>query len=560
MKNHWLQSKVKASNISIKVDNRILEEQGKNSATFKARIKEAINNSIDSALRFGLSSLTVIIRIGYSFSSQENNYIEIEDNAAGMDMDSCARSLCPGARPPVEGLTNGLSEHGLGVNNFIAGVGKLKFVVSKLKDEKAILVEDYRLGDDIPVYYTEWDADHGTLWRIENLKEESLKFDKKLEASRSGPSQVINKLCMELGADYRYYLANNKKLGLEIYRPSLIDNTNLDLTIKIEQIDIDKGETQEKVVESIWPLYCLSDTRENKPHVEKIRFAQGLQPNEQNHIDKDGNQIIPKWEVWASIGFGPFMEDVESEKKFTWHHPFNNKAGFDVFINGVSILNTYNSAAASENKRVLNIDFHGMGNSFTKIRGELHISLPSKELKFETTATKDGVLPMSNWLEFTAMFSKWLVDSKMIEEAPKKSNKEFDACDKIYDFFRRMIGDAGSPLGLPVVDVVKGYTSNLPGYPIDITVVCKDDKNNSAEPILKNFIFEGKAPGVAAGGADVIQPVAYYLSNPRKFEKTCFLVAENLTPQGQDVLDGIEKELSISGIKVIWHTLEKYGI
>jgi hypothetical protein len=516
--------------LEIYAGDNLLVELGQNSLTPEENIAEQINNAIQSAINSNLNETNVTIEISHSFKNKDLNSLTIDDSSAGMTLEQLKNALRPGQTPKDK---NGLSEHGMGINHFIAGIGGsngFEHLITKTKDsKKAIKISDYAISPKkIKVSEIDWDKPHGTSIK---LKPNKINF-----ANDPGNfAKQIKKMKMFFGAKYKYYLTLKEEDRITVYRPKIINKTQtkLNLFIKIKNLDTDELPVTE-VVEPIFPEYSHPETKENKPKIEIIRLASGLEPGEKNKKDKDGNEIIPKFESYFCGGPAPNADDLS--KGSSWCHPYGVKPGIDIYINGVVII----PRALKE----LGIDLQKEGNSWGKLRGELHLSLPGRPCVFQTTSAKNGIIADDNFIELCSILQKYLKDQNLYQ-SPPKNNTEYEVCDKIYDYYENLIG---SP-GCNIKEIIKGYTPDQPGYPVDLTLVCSTSDDSVDEKIPIEVKIE------SINQEYVLQPFGYMLRD-ESLKRDGLVVGTNLNPSGADII----AKLKSLGFKIEFWPLEKYGI
>jgi hypothetical protein len=517
--------------LEITPGDNLLVELGQNSLTPEENIAEPINNGIQSAANANLEETDVTIEISHSFKNKSLNSLVIEDGSAGMSFEELESGLRPGQTPKIK---NGLSEHGMGLNHFIAGVGGADgfdhLITKKIGSEKAIMISDYAISPKkIKVSEIDWNRPHGTYIK--------LKLNKLNFANDAGNfAKQIKKMKMFFGAKYKYYLTLKEEDSFGVYRPKIVSKTQTKLNLFIKVNNLDTNESTTEIISPIFPEYSHPETKENKPKIELIRFASGLEPGEKNRKDKDGNEIIPKWEVYFCGGPAPRAEDLP--KGSIWCHPYGVKPGIDIYINGVLVI----PRALKE----LGIDLQKEGNSWGKLRGELHLSLPGKPCVFKTTSAKNGIIVDDNFIELSNMLQKYLKDQNLYQ-SPARNNKEYEVCDKIYKFFEDLIGMPGNT----IKEIIKGYRPDDPGFPKDLTLVCFTEKPD----VYKKHVYEVKLESI--GQQEALQPFGYIITD-NSYEKKGFIVGKSLAPAGAKTIEGLKE--SSPGYEIEFIPLSRYGI
>ena len=516
--------------IQITMGKNLLEELGKNKLGLRENIGEGTNNSVDAAINAGMSALDLYLRIEYSFINKDLNTICIDDHSSGMDYETLTNALKPGQAPKKK---KGLSEHGMGLNHLIPGIGNLEHIITKRKDmDHAIKISGYG-PDPIDVQKINWGRENGTSIKIKARHGV-------LWGDRAYFSKNIRKLLMYFGAKYRYLLKMDEEDIPKNYIPKILGKPQLTLNFFAELINLDDNEksTIEKI-KPIFPSYYHPDTKENRPIIENIRFASGLLPGASNKKDKDDKDIIPVWEVRSCLGHAPTADNLSEGSK--WGDPYGVRPGIDIFVNGVMVVH--------RELADLGIDLQKEGNSWGKLRGEIHLSSIDGNCPFTTTSAKNGIIGDENWSEFLNVFQRYLKDQDLYK-APINSTKEFEICDKIYE---RLISTIGNP-GSTIKKVVKGYTPADPGFPVDLTVVCF----TSDPDVDINYVYEVKPN--SAGSDEVLQPFGYALVGTKycsKFEKKSILIAKSLNPNGEAAQKRLKEE---TDYEVEFHPLSRYGI
>jgi hypothetical protein len=512
--------------IQITMGKNLLDELGKNKLGLRENIGEGINNSIQAAINSGLSELNLYLDIEYSFINKNLNTICIDDFSSGMDYLTLVNALRPGQAPKNK---KGLSEHGMGLNHLIAGIGNLEYIITKTKDmDHAIKINRYT-DEPIDVEKINWDRDSGTSIKIKTRHGI-------LWGDRANFSKNIRKLFLHFGAKYRYLLNIDEEDIPKNYIPKILGKAKLKFNLYARLTNLDDGKSSIEKIKPIFPSYYHPKTKENKPIIENIRFASGLLPGASNKKDKDDRDIIPVWEARSCLGHAPTADNLLEGSK--WGDPYGVRPGIDIFVNGVMVVH--------RELTDLGIDLQKEGNSWGKLRGEIHLSTIDGDCPFTTTSAKNGIIDNENWSEFLSIFQQYLKDQDLYK-APVDNIKEFDICDKIYD---RLVSTIGTP-GSTIKEVIKGYISSDKGFPVDLTVVCfSPDPNKDL-----HYIYEVKIN--SAGHEEVLQPFGYALKDP-KFEKKVVLIAKSLNPSGAETQKRLKEETN--GYEVEFHELSKYGI
>lgn len=275
--------------------NNIFVELGKNTYDYKDLISELVDNSI--AARRNDRKLTVTIDIYVDSNSKPTEFI-IKDNASGITPDRLGVAITPaGIQSP-----DSLNEHGLGMKQAVAAIGKLEYLATKNEnEEKARVVLEFKFGE-IPTYTTpSFDYDSGTEIAVINLKPIII----------SNPTVITRSLVPYLGARYRRFL-----------RP---DNKIMDLHMNIRQQG--NGDVLYSwEAKEVKPTYFHPSTRTNRPVITK------------DPLSGDG------WKAELTFGYAPQEKEEYEELGIdipTKFHPYNvslSKQGLDVIRHNRVVL------------------------------------------------------------------------------------------------------------------------------------------------------------------------------------------------------------------------------
>jgi len=314
--------------------DNLFDELGKNSYDYKDLLSELIDNSI-AAMRSDVI-LNVLISIYVDINNTKRFFI-IRDNAKGISKEKLGDALSPGK---VQTL-NSLNEHGLGMKQAIAALGKLHYLITKNKDDtKANLIKKLCFGD-IEVYETQWELESGTEICVDNLK----------AIVDVNTSNITRHIAPYLGARYRRFL-----------KP---DNKKMNLVIEIKNIETDLTQNQ-WIIEEKKPIYFNPATRQNSPVI--------------NNFEITG----ANWRAKLSFGYAPKDENEYNElglqkpTKFEPYHVSLKNQGFDIiFHNRVILFHQLYEIGLIENKH----------SDFNIIRGEIDL-----EFGFQTAITKNLII------------------------------------------------------------------------------------------------------------------------------------------------------------------------
>jgi sensor histidine kinase YesM len=110
--------------VMVEPSNNIFEELGNNTYDLKDLISELIDNAI--AARRPDARLNISVQF-YVDNKNKCHMIVVKDNALGISQNRLGMALSPAAMQS----SNSLNEHGLGMKQAIAGLGKLKYLATK---------------------------------------------------------------------------------------------------------------------------------------------------------------------------------------------------------------------------------------------------------------------------------------------------------------------------------------------------------------------------------------------------------------------------------------------
>ena len=119
----------------------------------------------------------------------------IEDDASGIPVDRIGLAISPAGMQTV----GSLNEHGLGMKQAVASLGKLESFITKTADrEKAIAVTEFRFGE-LEADEVDLDRQRGTTITVVNLK----------PIVTANATSITHSLVPYLGARYRRFLTKN---------------------------------------------------------------------------------------------------------------------------------------------------------------------------------------------------------------------------------------------------------------------------------------------------------------------------------------------------------------
>jgi len=338
--------------ITVIPSSNLFDELGNNTYEYIDAISELIDNAIAAKKEEKL--LEIKIEIGSSSNKPQNQYFLIRDNAKGIKFENLANAISPGE---ITG-ESGLNEHGLGMKEAIASLGKLDYLLTKTQyDDKAHKIDKFDWGPlDVEEKNVDWD--NGTIIRIKNLKPI-------IDFSKINYTRTYVK---KLGARYRRFLkASAPKMSLIVEMKNMDNNKT-----------IDKWSVTE-----VKPIYFHPNRRQNSPVIEKKVFS--------------GNG----WEAELTFGYAP--NDVQYEElglekpdKFSPYYVSINKQGLDIIRNDRVI----NFSQLSE------IGIVSVRHSdYNYIRGEIDL-----KKGFRTAITKNSMIYEDHFRELLNKLKVFLND------------------------------------------------------------------------------------------------------------------------------------------------------
>lgn len=324
----------------VEPSDNIFLELGKNTYDFKDLVSELIDNSL--AAKREDRTLMISIDIYVDGSIRPTKFI-LRDDAKGIHQDLLGRAIAPAA------LQNAfsLNEHGLGMKQAIAALGKLLYLATKVQGEdKARVVRKFGFGK-IPTFTSDFPTDSGTEIAVVDLNPIVI----------SNSALMTRDFVPYLGARYRRFL-----------KP---DN-------EVAKIEINwRNETTDEIiynweVEEVKPIYFNPNLRSNKPVIKN------------HHISGDG------WEAKLTFGYAPQPEEYEELgiKEPNKFHPYAvslSKQGVDIIRYDRVILFHQLSEVKIINAR------HPDYNS---IRGEIDLLSG-----FSTAITKNSIIEDKHFKE-----------------------------------------------------------------------------------------------------------------------------------------------------------------
>lgn len=349
--------------VAVEPSDKLWNELGNNTYDFRDLISEFIDNSL--AARIENTMLEVEIEVVISNSSPEKSHILIRDNASGIPLKNLGTALSPGAHSGG----NTLNEHGLGMKQAIAALGKFKYLATKTADSDfAVVVDSLKFGE-LPYKRVSVAWLHGTEICVERLKPIVPKTSQKFSRT------VVD----YLGARYRRFLKDDAPM----------------MKLRIVLRDADKvgslGEARlvrEWPITGIKPVYFHPNERHNKPVVIRRKFS-GV-----------------GWDAELTFGYAPSELEYEElgldpPPNYSPYFVSLNKQGFDLIKNDRVIkfaqLNELGIVSTRHNK-------------YNHIRGE--IDLVSG---FVTAITKNHVIHDENLDDLIRKITEFLNSKSYLE-------------------------------------------------------------------------------------------------------------------------------------------------
>lgn len=351
-------SKAKPATTDFEViaSDRIYEELGNNTYSFVDVISELIDNSL--AARIDGEKLHIVITIGLA-DQIDKTYLEIRDDASGISLSDLGDAISPAGMQHHDSL----NEHGLGMKQAVASLGKLQYLVTKtINDKEGHLIEKFAFGKHVPkLVPLAWK--HGTEIRVGRLR----------PIVPRNQNHFTRDVVDLLGARYRRFL-----------RP---DDAMVSITLKLVDADDGSAITEYKI-RAVRPTYFHPNTRDNKPVVEKYRLSG------------------KGWQAELTFGYAPSDKEyrdlgIEVPTKFAPYHVSLKNQGLDIILHD----------------RI--IQFHMLSeiglvparhNSLNSIRGELDL-----RKGFSTAITKNAMLQDAHFKECIDEVQRFLENGKYLE-------------------------------------------------------------------------------------------------------------------------------------------------
>ena len=318
--------------INVLASNNIFTELGNNTYDYKDLVSELIDNSVAARLPGELLHVTIELEVDNDMKPLR---FVISDDASGIPDAKLGIAISPAALQ-----TDGsLNEHGLGMKQAVAAMGRLESLVTKTSDnETAYLVPEFRFGE-INVDAVPFDRSRGTTLTIKDPKSIVV----------TNATSYTRTIVPYLGARYRRFL-----------RP---DNLAMNLSIRMWQ-----GTPQNLLytweVKEVRPIYFHPNTRENRPVFGKFplegegwkaELTFGYAPKDATEYEELGvdvpNKFHPYHVAIGTQGLDIILHDrvilfhqlTEIEITNQRHSDYNSVRGEIVLLNGFSTAITKNS-------------------------------------------------------------------------------------------------------------------------------------------------------------------------------------------------------------------------
>ena len=273
--------------IHVEPSDKIFEELGNNTYDFKDLISELIDNSIAARRSDRMLNITVEIWVDRRNTAKR---ILVRDDGLGIPQDRLGSAVSPaGIQTP-----NSLNEHGLGMKQAIAGLGKLIYIATKnVGEQKARVIRQFKFGD-IDCFLADFDQDSGTEICIEDVK----------PIANANPQSITMTLVPYLGARYRRFLKpDSKSVNISVFTKNM-DSGSVQYSWEIEEVK---------------PFYFHPSTRLNKPVIlnKKLRGS--------------------GWKAELTFGYAPTDEELKELgiDSLPHYHPYKvslSKQGLDVIL------------------------------------------------------------------------------------------------------------------------------------------------------------------------------------------------------------------------------------
>lgn len=412
--------------INVSPDDRLFEELGNNTYDIVDLLSELIDNSL-SAKAEGI--VTIELSLFFDKDKRLSTFV-IRDDGIGIPFGRLGTVISPAASI----TDNPLNEHGLGLKQAVAAMGKLEYLATKTdKEEYTSIIHRFGWGE-IGVEEKECFEKHGTEIKV-NIKESS--------RMRSKRSNWFKTTCTDfLGARYRRFLmpaSRKARIIIHFYE----HQGNLEKDIEVEKIE---------------PTYFHHSRIENTP----VIFRQ--------EIKGEG------WKARLTFGYAPNAEEYERlglDPDDSIYKVSLNRQGLDIIINDrVLAFHQLSEIDLVEAKHP----------QFNYVRGEIELLEG-----FKTAVTKNSVINDDHFVDCISKIKSILNGES---DGPDNKKKQYlrrrtypeeipEAClrDRL----------SAHLTSLPLYNALQAETEhiveNLEGK-IDVYITMKDDSNEIWE--LKN--------------------------------------------------------------------------
>lgn len=340
--NKALAAKKASEKIDVVPSDRLFDELGRNTYNYGELLAELIDNSIAAREPGHILNISIDIFIDKTGKAREMIF---QDNAQGIPQNRLGAAISPAAIQSE----NSLNEHGMGMKQAIAALGKLKYLATKTKAEtKGRLITEFKYGE-ISVFATDFQGENGTEIAVTDLK----------PIVTTHSTSYTRSIVPYLGARYRRFL-----------KPAI---RQLELKINFKKFESPEDTTLTWTIEDIEPIYFHPSTRRNEPVIAKYRITGAT------------------WAAELTFGYSAAKKDefeelgLEEPNKF---HPYRNSLktqGLDVIFHDRVIL------------------FHQLSelgivssphNDYNTIRGEIDL-----KHGFSTAVTKNSIIHDENFVQ-----------------------------------------------------------------------------------------------------------------------------------------------------------------
>jgi hypothetical protein len=328
------------SSTSVEPNDNLWAELGNNTYDTKDILSELIDNSL--AARIPNELVHVVLQIVVDDDGRPIKFI-ITDDAKGIPTDKLGYAIAPAGIQ----THNSLNEHGLGMKQAIAALGKLDYLLTKtLDDSKAKLVKEFKFGH-IPIYEIDYSANSGTEISIKDLHHQF----------STDTMSITKKLIPYLGARYRKYLKVEFPL----------------MSLQFQIINEDGSIRHTWSVTAVSPVYFHPATRDNRPSIHEFALAGS------------------GWSATLTFGYAPKTDaeyeemGIDATPQYSPYYVSLSKQGMDILIHDrVILFHQLSEIGIVEVKHP----------RFNITRGEINL----KE-GFSTAITKNALIQDSNFQE-----------------------------------------------------------------------------------------------------------------------------------------------------------------